>query len=160
YFGPQPRLELLAELAHDSDPTMRARVARLMGGRADDALMQPLISLLNDRDPWVRRVACESIAHRGTGAPVPTLVKLLADRDRFVAVAARRALEKMPADEWQAQVLAERSPRPFLQGATGVLVAYPSPEVSHKILTRCEAMLRGDVNEPGQKRGQISDANY
>jgi putative heme-binding domain-containing protein len=160
YFGPQPELELLAELAHDSDPTMRARVARLMGGRADDALMQPLISLLNDRDPWVRRVACESIAHRGTGAPAPILIKLLGDRDRFVAFAARRALEKMPADEWQAQVLGERSPRPFLQGATGLLVAYPSPEVSRKILTRCEAMLRGDVNEPGQKRGQISDANY
>jgi putative heme-binding domain-containing protein len=160
YFGPQPKSELLVQLTRDEDPTMRARVARLMGGRADEALTQPLISMLNDRDPWVRRVACESVAHRGAGAPVATLLKLLGDRDRFVAFSARRALEKVPTEEWQSQVLAERTPRPFLQGATGLLVAHPSPEVSRKILTRCEAMLRGDVNEPGQKRGHISDANY
>ena len=77
-----------------------------------------------------------------------------------MAFAARRVLEKMPAKDWQDQVLSTKAPRPFLQGATGLLAAYPSPEVAQQILARCEAMLRGDVNEPGQKRGQLSDANY
>jgi len=77
-----------------------------------------------------------------------------------VAFAARRALEKLPAQEWQEQVLSAKAPRPFLQGATGILTANPSPEVARRILTRCEAILRGDVNEPGQKPGQISNANY
>src|SRR4051812_12771269 len=160
YFGPQPTPALLTDLSRDGDPAMRARVARLMGGRSDDTLTEPLVTLLGDKDAWVRRVACESIAHRGAGAPVPVLVGLLADKDRYVAFAARRVLEKMPAKDWQEQVLSSRAPRPFLQGSTGLLTAYPSPEVAHLILARCEAMLRGDVNEPGLKHGVLSDANY
>ncbi len=151
---------MLTELSHDPDAAMRVRAARLMGGHTDAELTQPLVALLGDSDAWVRRVACESIAHRGTGAPVPVLVGLLADKDRFVAFAARRVLEKMPEKDWQEQVLSAKSPRPFLQGSTGLLVAYPSPAVAHLILARCEAMLRGDVNEPGQKRGVLTDANY
>jgi HEAT repeat protein len=160
YFGPQPKTELLSELSHDADPAMRAQVARLMGGRSDDGLTEPLVALLGDKDAWVRRVACESISHRGTGAPVPVLVGLLADKDRYVAFAARRVLEKMPAKDWQEQVFSTKAPRPFLQGATGLLAAYPSPDVANRILARCEAILRGDVNEPGQKRGELSDPNY
>jgi len=64
YFGPQPTTELLTDLSRDADPAMRARVARLMGGRSGDELTEPLAALLNDKDAWVRRVACESIAHR------------------------------------------------------------------------------------------------
>jgi putative heme-binding domain-containing protein len=160
YFGPTPTPTLLVELSHDQDVAMRARAARLMGGRSDAELTEPLVALLGDNDAAVRRVACEAISHRGTGAPVPILVGLLADKDRYVAFAARRVLEKMPVNDWQALVLSARAPRPFLQGATGLLAAYPSHELAQMILTRCEAILRGDVSEPGQKRGQLSDANY
>ncbi len=160
YFGPQPSSTLLTELSRDADPDLRARAARLMGNHSDHSLNQPLAVLLSDKDALVRRVACESIAHRGTGAPVPMLVSLLADKDRYVAFAARRVLEKMPAKDWQEQVLSAKAPRPFLQGSAGLLAAYPSPEVAHRVLVRCEAMLRGDVNEPGLKRGEISDTNY
>ncbi len=160
YFGPPPTSALLVELSHDADPAMRARVARLMGSRSDETLSEPLVNMLSDQDAWVRRVACESIAHRGIGAPPAKLVGLLADRDRFVAFAARRVLEKMPADEWQNQVLSAKAPRPFLQGATGLLAAYPSHDLSQMVLARCEAILRGEVNEPGLKRGQLNDTTY
>jgi putative heme-binding domain-containing protein len=160
YFGPQPSPQMLIQLTKDADPVMRARAARLMGTRVDAEFAMPLATLLADRDAFVRRVACESIAHRGDSAPAKTLVGLLADSDRFVAFAARRALEKRPAAEWQEQVLTIENPRPFLQGAAGLLVAHPSPEVAGKILTRCEAMLKGDVQEPGKKRGYLSDANF
>ena len=78
--------------------------------------------MLDDKDPWVRRVACEAIAHRGTETPVDALVGLLDDDDRFVAFAARRALQGIPAD----QLAGTESFRPsrialFLQGATGLL---------------------------------------
>ncbi len=160
YFGPPPTSALLTKLAHDDDTAMRVRATRLMGARTDVELTQPLADLLADADPWVRRVACESIAHRGTGAPVPTLIQLLADDDRFVAFAARRALEKMPERDWLEQVLSAEAPRPFLQGATGLLAAYPSPELARKILSRCEAMMRGEVMEPGQTKGEMSDASF
>jgi putative heme-binding domain-containing protein len=160
YFGPQPSPQLLVQLTQDGDPVMRARAARLMGTRADAEFAAPLAKLLADRDALVRRVACESFAHRGDAVPVQTLIGLLSDTDRFVAFAARRALEKLPAAAWQEQVLTVENPQQFLQGATGLLVAHPNAEVAGKILSRCEAMLKGDVQEPGKKKGYLSDGNF
>jgi hypothetical protein len=139
---------------------MRARAARLMGIRNEPEFAGSLTGMLADSHAWVRRVACESIAHRGDQVDVKPLVALLSDPDRYVAFAARRTLEKRPAEEWQEQVFATQDPRAFLQGATGLLVAHPSPEIAHKILARCEAMIGGDVQEPGKKRGYISDPNF
>jgi len=160
HFGPPPSPELLIQLSGDSDPAMRVRAVRLMGNQRQPEFTDPLAALLGDADPWVRRVACEAIAHRGMGAPTATLVGMLADPDRFVAFAARRALEKLPAEQWQQQVLTASAPRTFLQGATGLLVAHPSPQLARQILQRCEAMLRGDVQEPSRQKGQLSDANF
>jgi putative heme-binding domain-containing protein len=160
YFGPTPSADLLMELAHDRDPMMRLRAVRLIGTRNDTEFSKPLESLLSDDDPSVRRAACEAIAHRGTGARVTSLVKLLADPDRFVGFAARRVLEKMPAGQWQEQIVATRTPRPFLRGATALLAARPSTETAHRILARCDAMMHGDVSDPGQKPGMLSNDNY
>ena len=161
YFGPPPSVELLTTLAKDKDPAMRAQVARLIGNRTDAELGDAVVRMLRDSDSLVRRVACEAITHRGLSeAPVPLLISLLSDNDRFVAFAARRTLERLPAKDWQDQVLAAASPRSFLRGATGLLVQYPSTEVAKQILGRCEAMIRGQVQEPGQKPGELSDANF
>ena len=159
YFGPPPTPALLIHLAFDKDAAMRVRAARLMGNREEAEFSTPLVSLLADGDAWVRRVACEAIAHRGE-APTKNLVGLLADRDRFVAFAARRALEKAPPADWQEQVLTASDPRTFLQGATGLLVAHPSPQVARQILARCQAMIQGDVQEPGQRHGELSDPTF
>jgi putative heme-binding domain-containing protein len=40
------------------------------------------------------------------------------------------------------------------------LIAYPSPQALERILGRCDSLIRGEVNDPGQPRGQISDANF
>ena len=92
-----------------------------MGTQDDAAFSQPLTAMLRDPDPWVRRHACEAIAHRGVDQPVDDLVRLLGDSDRFVAFAARRALEKTPADKWQDRVLTATTARAFLQGGAGLL---------------------------------------
>jgi hypothetical protein len=159
-FGPPPSPELLIELARDADPAMRVRACRLMGNRPEVEFSEPLANAVQDSEAWVRRTACESITHRGSGAPTEKLIGLLADPDRFVAFAARRALERVPAAEWQEPVLTSSDPRTFLQGATGLLVAHPSPETARQIVARCEAMMRGDVQEPGKKRGHISDPTF
>ena len=166
FFGPPPTPELLQRLARDADPAMRVRVARLMGAQAQAGFSQPLARMLGDSDAWVRRVACEAIAHRiaasqpGSDVPVDALVRLLSDPDRFVAFSARRALEKTPANAWQGKVLAAADPSAFLQGATGLLVAHPTRETAQQILARCEAMMRGQVSEPGRRPGEMSDALF
>lgn len=157
YFGPRPSPTLLIQLSTDVDPAMRVRAIRLMGTSTVIEFTEPLAAALNDDDPWVRRVACEAIAHRGEGAPARTVIGLLGDSDRFVAFAARRALEKLPAHAWQERVLELESPRPYLQGAAALLAAYPTHELALRVLTRCDAMLRGEVNEPGRKPGELSD---
>lgn len=160
HFGPQPTPELLITLTQDADPVLRAKSARLMGVRTDAEFAAPLAALLADRDGWVRRVACESIAHRGDVVPAATLVKLLGDPDRYVAFAARQALEKLPAEQWSELVLKAENPRVFLQGSAGLLAAHPSAELARAVVQRCEAMMKGDVQEPGKKRGYISDPNF
>ncbi|HEX2474568.1 MAG TPA: HEAT repeat domain-containing protein [Lacipirellulaceae bacterium] len=163
FFGPPPSPELLVRLARDADPAMRVRAARLMGAQTQPGFSQPLARMLGDSDAWVRRVACETIAHRLGASPsagdVPTdaLIRLLSDPDRFVSFSARRALEKTPAEAWKGKVLAAADPNTFLQGATGLLVAYPSAETARQILARCEAMMRGQVTEPGRRAGEMSD---
>lgn len=159
-FGPSPTPDMIVELARDSDPSLRVRAARLMGNHKHAEYAAPLKDLLSDSDAWVRRVACEAIAHRGSDAPVDELIRLLDDPDRFVAFSARRALEKVPADRWHEQVLTASTSRTFLQGSTGLLIAHPTPQIAQRILTRCDAMLRGAVNDPGQPKGYLSDAAF
>ena len=159
-FGPPPTPQLLVKLASDPTVEVRVRAARLMGMRNNPEFAQPLVELLGDFDPWVRRIACESIAHRDDQAPIPTLVGLLSDKDRFVAFAARRALEQRPAAEWQDQILTAPASRTFFYGASGLLAAYPSPQLAQQILNRCQAMLSGQVNDPGQPTGQLNNAGY
>jgi putative heme-binding domain-containing protein len=163
YFGPAPTPELIVRLSRDADPAMRVRAARLMGAQSQPGFSQPLAKLLVDSDAWVRRAACEAIAHRTTAdqspanAPIDSLIRLLSDRDRFVVFSARRALEKIPAHAWQGKAIAAVNPNAFLHGATGLLVAHPSPEIAQQIIARCEAMMRGQVNEPGRRPGDMSD---
>jgi putative heme-binding domain-containing protein len=88
---------------------------------------------------------------------VDALVRLLSDPDRFVAFSARRALEKLPAESWKDKVLASTDPNAFMEGATGLLVAHPSAETARQVIARCEAMMRGQVNEPGRRPGEMSD---
>jgi putative heme-binding domain-containing protein len=159
-FGPQPTPDMLVGLARDPEPAVRVRAARMMGAQDAAEFVTPLAALVGDADPWVRRVACEAIAHRASGQPVDALVRLLEDPDRFVAFSARRALETVPPDQWQDKVLSSQTSRTFLQGATGLLIAHPSPQVLERILARCDTLIRGEVNDPGQPRGQISDPNF
>ncbi|MGD9634782.1 MAG: HEAT repeat domain-containing protein, partial [Pirellulales bacterium] len=147
FFGPPPTVDALVTLSRDRNSELRARVARLMGTQDDAAFSQPLTALLRDPDPWVRRTACEAIAHRSIDQPVDDLVRLLGDSDRFVAFAARRALEKTPADRWQERVLTATTARTFLQGGTGLLVAAPSKEVAKAIADGCESMLRDNIDQ-------------
>jgi len=148
FFGPSATPELLTALARDRDPAMRAKVGRLMGLRNDATLTAPLEEMLRDSDPWVRRVACEAMTHRAgdvgalSPAAVESLVVLLGDTDRFVAFAARRALEKVPAQQWQETILTAQNGHVFLEGATGLLASQPSAQTAQRVLARCETMYR------------------
>jgi putative heme-binding domain-containing protein len=159
-FGPRPTSQLLLTISEDREPDLRAYVVRLMGQRSEPDFDQRLVNLLQDPNARVRRLACEAVSHRGQQSPSNVLVGLLNDEDRFVAFAARRALEKLPAPQWQQEVLETASTRTFLQGATGLLIAYPSREVSLEILRRCESMIQGNAQNVGRPDGLLTHQSF
>ena len=149
-FGPFPTTELLAKLSHDRSPEVRAKVAYLMGLHVDDKTAAALVALLKDGDPTVVRVACEAIVRSGGAAPVPALLPLLASPNRYVAMAASRALERLPRDEWKQQILASRDVRVFLVGSAALLALDNNKDLARTVCEHASDWMKG----------YLSDANF
>lgn len=147
-FGPAPTTPVLTSLVKDKQPAVRAKVAYLLGVQAQDAGMAPLGQLLLDDDPNVQRLACEAIVRTRKKLTTPDrIIRLLPSADRHVAWAARRALERMPIEEWENAVLTSPDPRIFLQGSLALLVAGPTEETIKDILDRCSKLMKGYLSD-------------
>jgi putative heme-binding domain-containing protein len=162
--------EPLKGLLSDSDAWVRRVACEAIAHRGAGAAVDSVVRGSSDASSVVRDSSSvvqgspDASVMRGSSdpaqAPVDALVRLLEDQDRFVAFSARRALEKVPTDLWQEKVLTAATSRTFLQGSTGLLIAHATPQVAERILTRCNAMLRGDVHDPGQPKGYMSDPTF
>ena len=141
YFGPRPNDELLASLAGDGNPLVRAKAARLMYQSDDAGVRTALTALLRDKDALVRRCACESLGRRGPLPAAADVLPLLADRDRFVAFAARRVIEQIPVNDWAPTVLHETRPTAFCNGAVALLNVERLAPTSQAVIERCEKFL-------------------
>ena len=84
----------------------------------------------------MRRKALEAVVRAEQQAPPDTVIPLLASDDRFEAWAARRLLERSPADQWRESVLKSDQRRIFIQGALALVIAEPSPENAFAVLER------------------------
>lgn len=120
-FSPQPAGELLVQLSKDENAEVRSKATYLLGIHASPKSNQRLVELLGDADPNVRRLACASLVRARHNAPLDKLLVLMAEPNRFVAWAARRALEQLPTDGWQAAVLSTTNPRVFIHGSVALL---------------------------------------
>ncbi len=124
-----------------------AKAAYLLGLHGDAATGRALAELLTDADARVRRVACESLVRSQQSASADALVTLLAEPNRYVAWSARRALERMPRDQWQSKVLAAKDPRVFLVGSVGLLVMNPDRPTTDAILARAGELMKGYLSD-------------
>ncbi len=144
--GPAPSAKLLIELTNAKSTeslSVRAKATYLLGLRNEPAAATRLIELLSDFSPLIRRQACESITRSGVAAPVSNLIGQLGDPDRHVGWAARRAIERLPRDQWQTGVLEAIIPRAFSRGAVALLVLDPDRTTVDAILK--QARLRLDT---------------
>jgi putative heme-binding domain-containing protein len=146
FFGPRPSDALLAQLAADREPTVRAKAARLMFTSDAPTTRQALIKLLGDEDALVRRCACESLARRGPLPPAEAVLPLLADEHRFTGFAARRLLEQIPVETWASAVLEETRPLVFCRGAVSLLAIEQKPAMAYAVLERCQSMLQATTD--------------
>jgi len=145
--GPIPEAEFLARLSRDAQAELRTKAAYSMGLYDDPVTDARLVELLDDPDAGVRRVACEALVRCGHEAPAEKLVQLLGDRSRFVAWAARRALERQPADRWHQLVLDSDNVPIVLRGLTGLLIQNPNRDTAMLALEECRRIMTGFVSD-------------
>ena len=146
-FGPAPANDLLLQLSSDADSQVRAKAVYLLGIHTSPASNERLVALLDDADPAVRRRACEALVRARHPAPVDKLLTIMAEPHPFVSWAARRALEEVPREQWQAKVLASENPRVFITGSVAILTFGADRETSQAILKQCEKWLRESLSD-------------
>ena len=144
-YGPEPTEDFLRSMSRDSDPEIRAAVARMCGtiNNADKLVL----SLLTDSNAMVRRMAAQSALRQKVRPSVELLVPMLKSYDRNEALVARRLLERIPSFEWSEKIIASEDPRVFIQGAMALMIADPSLPNSYKVLARVSKMMDGFVND-------------
>ena len=147
-YGVRAATSVLVKLTRDKQPEVRAKTAWLLGLHPDKTAAPALTKLLADRDPLVRRMAVEALSRGGYDLPVDEVVLLLGDEARFVAFAARRALERLPAGQWKQLVLESKETGVFLTGAVGLLVSDPQRATADDIVAHGREMLRGYLSDP------------
>jgi putative heme-binding domain-containing protein len=146
-FGPSPSVELLVDLSQDSNETVRAKSAALMGLHVSDETTERLREMLSDGDRAVRREACEALARAGETASWDELRKMLAADDRHEAWAARRLLERVPVDEWREEALTAADHRLAIQGGLALVLASPEKETAQKVIARLRSIIEHFVSD-------------
>lgn len=144
-YGPFPSPSLLLNLANDRDPSLRAKVAYLMGLHHEETMTERLTAMLDDPDASVRRHACESIVRGNYATPIAALLPLLGERDRFLAWSAAKALQQAPTEQWKDNVLRSTDQRVVLVGSAALLAANPDVQTARDVLHRLQVMMKGFV---------------
>jgi len=129
-YGPTPSEEFLLHLSKDKNELIRARAAGLLGQRSTDAAKARLAALLADKDRLVRRKTCEALLRAGQTAPLSSLKTALASDDPYEAWAARRLLERLPADQWQQELLKTDNHRLLINGTLALAISRPDKEMA------------------------------
>jgi putative heme-binding domain-containing protein len=143
--GPRPDAKLLIEAAHDADAEVRQFAVLLLGDHSTPEVATTLTKLLEDQSPVVQRRACEAFVRAGLEAPVEPLIRLLAGKDRWLRFAARLALERVPADKWQAVVLSHPEARVELDGLLALSRLGSPTFAAHDALTALQRLFARPV---------------
>ncbi len=146
-FGPFPSYQLLEELTQDPSTLVRAKATYLMGIHADPELVPSLLKMASDPNGTVRRLACEALARSGHPFPVEKIVPVLGDEHRYVAWAAMRAIQQIPAEQWAEAVLNHSRHRVFLVGCLALIQADSSEQTARAVLDRASTMMKGPMRD-------------
>ena len=144
-YGPQPTPKFMEKIAGDSDPEIRAAVAKMCG--AIDNSDKLINRLITDGNAMVRRMAAESALRQKTRPPLDNLIPMLKSYDRNEALVARRLLERIPSFEWMQKILTTKEPRVFTQGAAALMIADPSLPNSYRVLARMSKLMDSFLND-------------
>lgn len=147
-FGPTPTPELLTALSESPNEAVRAKTAKLMALHGDlEEMVNLLEDLLNDSDATVQHTACEALLRAGAQPNYRSLTALLGSSDRKLNWSARRLLERIPAEQWQDDLLSDESLRVRLQSSLALMIAAPDRERALKVLDMVKKTLDGFISD-------------
>ena len=146
-FGAPPAKELLLALSRDENANVRAEAATQLAAVGDEESQQRLVGMLADADAAVRRRVCEALLRAGQSAPFEKLTPVLASEDRFESWAARRLVERIPAEAWRQTILTTKEHRLFIQGSVALLTAHGDRETARAVLQRYEQLVGEFVSD-------------
>ncbi len=144
-YGPEPDPNFLETMADDSDPQIRAAVARTCSAVNNSDKL--ILKLISDGNAMVRRMAAQSAMRQKVRPSLDELIPMLKSYDRNESLVARRLLERIPSFEWSKQVLTSDDKRVFIQGAAALMIADPSLANSYKVLARVSKIMDGFIND-------------
>ena len=147
FFGPTPSDEMLTRLSDDENELIRGQVARLCGLKEGQEMEALLGKLLADTSPAVRRKAGESWMRMDARPPLLPVYAMLGSRDRAEALVARRILERIPAEQWESEIINADELSLFIQGSVALMTASPSLERAYQVLAKASQWMEGFVND-------------
>ena len=147
-FGPVPNEKLLLELSTAPNEQVRSKAAWMMGLHPGSQSQEKLLELLGDDNARVQRSACEAMLRSGQIPEEATeVLPLLKSTDRNLAFVATRLLERIPAENWQDEVLATKEPRVAILGMLALINADPSQETCMRVLDNASQWMKGFMSD-------------
>lgn len=147
WMGPSPTPELLARLAGDKDIAVRRKAVQLLGLHGGDDQVAVLVERLGDEDASIRRAACDALLRMEKAPPFEKLIPCLASEDRFESWAARRLLERIPADGWRDALLDHEQARVGLQAGLALSINSAGKETSLRVIESVRKRLTGYLSD-------------
>lgn len=146
-YGPLPSRGLVQALGTDRQPAIRAQLVRMCVRKPERFKNEVVLDLVNDKNSYVRRVACEACVRLELEPNFESLVPMLTSDDRVEALAARRLLERMPSQDWQAKVVNADDKRLFVNGSIALLAQAPTLEHGYEILAKSSHLMDGFLTD-------------
>ena len=146
-YGPLPSQGLLQTLQTDKQPAIRAQVVRLCIRRSEVFKNDIVLNLVDDQNPYVRRVACEACVRLDVQPSFESLIPMLVSDNRVEALAARRLLERIPSQRWQAKVVDADDKRLFINGSVALLSQNPTLEQGYEVLAKSSHLMDGFLTD-------------
>ena len=146
-YGPRPSRELLETLHADGQPAIRAQIARMCARKVEAIADDIVLALVNDKNPYVRRIACEACVRMDIQSSFESLTPMLMSDNNVEALAARRLLQRIPSQQWQAKITDTDDKRLFINGALALLSEDPTLEQGYEILAKSSHLLDGFLTD-------------
>ena len=142
-YGPFPSRDLLQTLKADRQPAIRAQIVRMCVRMPEVFKNEIVLASIYDENPYVRRTACEACVRLELEPSFEALVPMLESENRIEALAARRVLERIPSQAWQARVIGSDSKRLFINGSVALLSQHPTLEQGYEVLAKASHLMDG-----------------